>query len=141
MGNCLILDITIWIIWTEQKSFLTNIWSIDAIVDPPYGINAPNMSMGTNKSRNGDGYPGISTADRLRKGRLNNGGGKLKKRILNTASCYWDFQRPKPEYFKELFRVSKNQVIFGYNYFSDMLPPSRGIIASDYYTHLTLPTT
>lgn len=38
-----------------------------AIVDPPYGINAPNMSMGTNKSRNGNGYPGISTADRLRK--------------------------------------------------------------------------
>ena len=27
-----------------------------AIVDPPYGINAPNMAMGTNKSRTKNGY-------------------------------------------------------------------------------------
>lgn len=55
----------------------------------------------------------------------------MKNRILNTADCSWDLERPKPEYFKELFRISKNQVIFGYNYFSDMLPPSRGIIVWD----------
>jgi site-specific DNA-methyltransferase (adenine-specific) len=30
---------------------------------------------------------------------------------------------PEPEYFKELFRVSKNQIIWGGNYF--LLPPSR----------------
>lgn len=46
-----------------------------AIVDPPYGINAPNMNMGS-----GRGY--ISTSERLRKGRLNSGGGKLKDRAL-----------------------------------------------------------
>lgn len=39
----------------------------------------------------------------------------------------WDY-RPKPEYFKELFRVSKNQIIWGYNYLSDMLPPCKGFI-------------
>lgn len=100
-----------------------------AIVDPPYGINAPNMAMGSNKSRKGNGYPGVSTAERLRKGRLNQGSGKLKNRALNTMDCDWDFEPPSDEYFKELFRVSKNQIIWGGNYFN--LPPTRGIIAWD----------
>ena len=103
-----------------------------AIVDPPYGINAPNMSMGSNKSRNGKGqYPGTSTAEKLRKGRLNQGAGKLKNRALNTMNCDWDFERPTKEYLDELFRVSTNWIIWGGNYFSDMLPPSRGIIVWD----------
>lgn len=38
-----------------------------AIVDPPYGINAPNMAMGTNKSRTKNGYPAESTASRLKR--------------------------------------------------------------------------
>lgn len=96
-----------------------------AIVDPPYGINAPKMSMGTHKTRKGDGYPGESTADKIRKGRLNQGSGKLKNRVLNTMNCDWDFAPPPIEYFKELFRVSQNQIIFGGNYFD--LPPTRGI--------------
>ncbi|ODR35633.1 hypothetical protein BEI60_16245 [Eisenbergiella tayi] len=100
-----------------------------AIVDPPYGINAPKMSMGSNRKRSGDGYPGISTAEKLRKGRLNSGGGKLKNRALQTMDCEWDFKPPGPEYFKELFRVSKNQIIWGGNYFP--LPPTRGIIVWD----------
>ena len=90
-----------------------------AMVDPPYGINAPNMKMGSHPNRHKDGYPAISTTDRL-KGRLNSGGGKLKNCALKTMNCDWDSERPSPEYFKELFRVSKNQIIFGYNYFSDM---------------------
>ncbi len=100
-----------------------------AIVDPPYGINAPNMNMGSNKSRKGDGYPGISTAERLRKGRLNQGAGKLKNRALNTMNCEWDFEPPSEEYFKELFRVSANQIIWGGNYFN--LPPTRCIVCWD----------
>lgn len=38
---------------------------------------------------------------------------------------------PKKEYFDELFRVSKNQIVWGGNYFSDMLPPSRGWVYWD----------
>lgn len=100
-----------------------------AVVDPPYGINAPNMTMGTNKSRKGTGYPGESVAQRLKKGRLNSGSGKLKNRSLQTMPITWDDAAPDKEYFKELFRVSKNQVIFGGNYFD--LPPTRGIICWD----------
>lgn len=102
------------------------------IVDPPYGINAPNMNMCSSRNRSGRDkngkkqYPGVSTAEKLRKGRLNAGAGKLKNRVLNTTmSCDWDFERPSPEYFEELFRVTQNQIIFGGNYFD--LPPTRGI--------------
>lgn len=100
-----------------------------AIVDPPYGINATKMSMGTNKTRSKNGYPSESTAQRIRKGRLNSGAGKLKNRALNTLNCDWDFEKPTAEYFQQLFRVSKNQIIMGGNYFE--LPPTRGFVIWD----------
>jgi DNA modification methylase len=100
-----------------------------AIVDPPYGINAPNMTMGSNMNRKHGGYNGESVAQQLKKGRLNQGSGKLKNRALNTMSCEWDFFPPDKEYFDELFRVSKNQIIWGGNYFN--LPPTRGIVIWD----------
>ncbi|WDO13073.1 site-specific DNA-methyltransferase [Flavobacterium sp. WW92] len=100
-----------------------------AIVDPPYGINAPNMNMGTHLTRKGDGYPGESVAMKLKKGRLNSRGGKLKNRNLNTSIIHWDYEKPGREYFDELFRVSKHQIIWGGNYFD--LPPTRCIICWD----------
>lgn len=100
-----------------------------AVVDPPYGINAPNMTMGTNMNRKKGGYNNESVAQRLRKGRLNQGAGKLKNRALNTMNCDWDFSPPTEEYFCELERVSKNRIIWGGNYFS--LPPTRGILCWD----------
>lgn len=85
-----------------------------AIVDPPYGINAPNMAMGTNKSRTKNGYPAESTASRLKRS------GQVKE---------WDSKPPTEEYFKELFRVSKNQIIWGGNYFN--LPPTKCFVVWD----------
>jgi site-specific DNA-methyltransferase (adenine-specific) len=70
-----------------------------AVVDPPYGINI-NPNMG------------------LKKGQ--------KKR---HNSIEWDNIIPPPEYFKDLFRVSKNQIIWGGNYFP--LPPTRHFIFWD----------
>ncbi|WP_409029424.1 DNA methyltransferase [Gracilimonas sediminicola] len=99
-----------------------------AIVDPPYGINAPNMAMGTNESRIKNGYPSKSTAQKLKKDRLTQGAGKLKDRFLNNSEIDWD-QIPGEEYFTELFRVSVNQIIFGGNYFD--LPPTRGVFCWD----------
>ena len=40
-----------------------------AVVDPPFGINAPNMTMGTNMNRKHGGYNGESVAQRLKKGK------------------------------------------------------------------------
>lgn len=59
-----------------------------AIVDPPYGINI-NNNMGR------------------RKGDKHSGHKKVK----------WDNEIPSESYFNELFRVSKNQIIWGGNYF------------------------
>lgn len=88
-----------------------------AVVDPPYGINAPNMSMGSNMNRRHGGYNGESIAQRLKRKRFNQGAGKLKNRALNTMQCDWDCHPPSKEYFEELFRISRNQVIWGGNYF------------------------
>jgi site-specific DNA-methyltransferase (adenine-specific) len=64
-----------------------------AIVDPPYGINI-NNSMGRRKGTKKSNYKKIN----------------------------WDNSPPTADYFNELFRVSKNQIIWGANYFE--LPPS-----------------
>lgn len=88
-----------------------------AIVDPPYG-NAVDGGkfQGHNSTRFGNG--------RFDKYRMNRTGGtwanKYDRKIIT-----WDNAPPK-EYFTELFRVSKNQVIFGGNYFD--LPPTRCFI-------------
>ena len=66
-----------------------------AIVDPPYGIGEDGKS---NHSRG----------------------------LLATPKKYtpkdWDKQPPSVEYFNELKRVSKNQIIWGANHFIDRLP-------------------
>jgi site-specific DNA-methyltransferase (adenine-specific) len=41
----------------------------------------------------------------------------------------WDSARPTDEYFRELFRISQNQIIWGGNYF--VLPPTRGFVIWD----------
>ena len=78
-----------------------------AIVDPPYGIGE----------------------DKLHSKRRLEGAGKLKNRVLNIMNTKWDNEIPNNFYFQELFRVSKNQIIWGGNYFP--LPPTRGIICWD----------
>lgn len=70
-----------------------------AIVDPPYGI--------------GDKFKGGKS-------------GKMNfNEIVNKG---WDVA-PDTNYFKELFRISKNQIIWGGNYFN--LPPTRCFIIWD----------
>lgn len=66
-----------------------------AIVDPPYGIDLANMNMGIGNT------PKAS---------------KAKNRKWKPKD--WDSSIPSDEYFKELFRISKNQIIWGGNYFN-----------------------
>ena len=66
-----------------------------AIVDPPYGININNQSQGK-------------------------GGGVAKK--IEYTKKDWDKQAPDFDYFNELFRVSKNQIIWGANHFIEKIP-------------------
>lgn len=76
-----------------------------AIVDPPYGIDAANVLSGY---------------------RRKSGKGKALKSAFNKKD--WDKEIPPPEYFKELQRVSKNQIIWGGNFFIENLKNSQGWI-------------
>lgn len=72
-----------------------------AIVDPPYGINA----------------------------------GKKKQYHAGALTTYkpkkWDSETPNKKYFDQLFRISKNQIIWGANYFTQYLPPVKNWIVWD----------
>jgi site-specific DNA-methyltransferase (adenine-specific) len=107
----------------EYMKTIPDKWFDLAICDPPYGINVTKMSMCSNFKGKSD-----SSAKKLRDSRLK-GSGKLKNRTINQMSCDWDFLPPSEEYFKELFRISKNQIIWGGNYFH--LPPTRCFICWD----------
>ena len=79
-----------------------------AVVDPPYGIDAANTLTGpSRKSGNGASYKT-----------------EYKKKD-------WDLTVPNQNYFTELFRVSKNQVVWGANYMSNFLSGSMGWIVWD----------
>ena len=67
-----------------------------AICDPPYGIGEDGGKCRTRGSKR-----------------------------TNGEAKGWDKEPPPQEYFDELRRVSKNQIIWGGNYFADKLPPSR----------------
>jgi site-specific DNA-methyltransferase (adenine-specific) len=52
-----------------------------------------------------------------------------KQRVFNDGKK-WDNIRPSKEYFIELIRVSKNQIVWGGNYFSELWP-CKGFIIWD----------
>lgn len=73
-----------------------------AIVDPPYGIGIDGQKESINKN------PKYNRKEHVKKN--------------------WDNSIPDESYFNELFRVSKNQIIFGGNYFTKYLYPVKGWI-------------
>lgn len=115
-----------------------------AVVDPPYGGGGQNSSHFCNVERGLSG--GIADFEQRKRSRFggrfdryferqdgNNGyfsqpdGRNMGNEIPPTTDGgadirHWDFAPPK-EYFDELARVSKNQIIWGGNYFD--LPPTR----------------
>ena len=66
-----------------------------AIVDPPYGINV------------------------AKTGKV---GGNNAGRAKDYGAKEWDKQPPNDEYFRQLFRVSKNQIVWGANHFISKMP-------------------
>ena len=66
------------------------------LVDPPYGIGF------SSKKQSNFGKGGI-----------------------NHEYKGWDEEIPKAEYWEQLFRVSKNQIVWGANYMTEFLKPSR----------------
>ena len=57
------------------------------------------------------------------------------KRLNNISDKDWDNEIPKKEYFEELKRVSKNQIIWGGNYFIEHLSNTRCYLNWDKLNH------
>jgi len=70
-----------------------------AIVDPPYGIGMDSRGMNGRQSH-----------------------GRHKVTQSQYLEKQWDSESPKEEYFSELRRVSKNQIIWGANHFISKIP-------------------
>ena len=76
---------------------------VDAVItDPPYGINYGGLLKGK-----GDGH-----------------GGADKNGWKSYDAPSWDLERPAKEIFDLMLVSSKEQVIWGGNYFTDYLPPT-----------------
>ena len=73
-----------------------------AIVDPPYGIGIDGQKKSINKN------PKHNRKEHTQKN--------------------WDNAIPNEDYFNELKRVSKNQIIWGGNYFTEFLKPTKAWI-------------
>lgn len=80
-----------------------------AIVDPPYGIGADI----------------VKETKRIKNTQYNKGNA-----IRKGYNKKWDV-KPEKEYFDELFRVSKNQIIWGANYFIEHLKNTSCLIIWD----------
>lgn len=52
-------------------------------------------------------------------------------KFYKHTSSYKNNEIPGPEFFKELFRVSKNQIVWGANYYTEYLPARQGWIVWD----------
>jgi DNA modification methylase len=86
------------------------------LTDPPYGVHR-DKGFGGQQSFGG-------------------GNGKAISRRVYPDS--WDGERPGKPYFDELLRVSEHAIIFGGNYFADILPQSKHWIVWDKLS--TMPT-
>lgn len=77
------------------------------ISDPPYG-----QAIGKHIDKDG------------RLGGVH-GKGVTSKHTAYAAGAEWDSERPSAAHFAEMLRVSRQQILFGGNFFADLLPPTR----------------
>lgn len=77
-----------------------------AVVDPPYGIGE-----GNKKNQTRGGYA-----------KFGNGSGKKWIKPTNFGGMEFDHKPPDRQYFRELIRVSKNQIVWGANHFISLIP-------------------
>lgn len=109
-----------------------------AIVDPPYGGGA-SQNVHVERERESGLHGGVADYESRKRSRFGGlfdryyiggpDGRRMDETLPNGTTGaegadlrHWDVA-PPPEYFRELARVSKNQIIWGGNYFD--LPPTR----------------
>ncbi len=77
------------------------------VTDPPYGIGADKAAKAAADSR-------------IRA----NGKSKAGRGWKDYGSTSWDDERPSPAVFEAIQCAGKEQIIWGGNYFTDLLPPT-----------------
>ena len=94
IGNCRLIQ-------GDCLAVMPLLGKVDAVVtDPPYGIGA----------------------DKGKKGAISFKGGKPVERAWTPHNC-WDLQRPKDQIFQMIVEFGCDSIIWGGNYFADLLPP------------------
>ena len=84
-----------------------------ALVDPPYGIGQGALKV-RSRSFKKDGTPIVKFDKRS--------GSQILVKDRQYGHGYFDNEAPGVEYFEELRRVSKNQIIWGANHFISKIP-------------------
>jgi site-specific DNA-methyltransferase (adenine-specific) len=87
---------------TALKRYADNHFDL-AIVDPPYGIGADSQKESYSQGKNGEG--------------------RRHRKLWEHRG--WDENIPTADYWEQLFRVSKNQIVWGGNYMTEFLQPSK----------------
>ena len=97
---------------TALKRYADNHFDL-AIVDPPYGLGMGTVRIPSEKNTNSQ-----------------------QKFYKDLKSKRWDDNTPNKEYFDELKRVSKNQIVWGGNYMAEHLGNTKCIIIWDKMTYI-----
>lgn len=101
-NNCYNLDCKIGMQLMKEQGIKAD-W---CITDPPYGIEIGNLNY-----TNGTDEKGVEKGYRA-----------TKRRDYSETQTFWDNERINKEYFDLMFDLSKEQIIFGGNYYTDILP-------------------
>lgn len=87
----------------DCREILPGLGKVDAVVtDPPYGIDYGKLMEGK-----GDGQGGLD-----------------RNRWKDYGTFTWDRSRPTQEVFEAILQAADDAIIWGGNYFADLLPPT-----------------
>lgn len=97
----------------DCRDLLPTLPKVDAVVtDPPYGIGADKAAKAAAEQR--------KAAEAKPRGERTKAG----RGWADYGETNWDDVRPAPEIFHMILNTGKDQIVWGGNYFTDLLPPT-----------------
>ncbi|MES2782606.1 MAG: DNA methyltransferase [Pseudomonadota bacterium] len=97
----------------DCRDVLPTLGKVDAVVtDPPYGIGADEAAKKAAEQRKAAQAKPLGQRTKAGRG------------WADYGETNWDTERPPPEIFGLILEAGKNQIIWGGNYFTDLLPPT-----------------
>jgi len=97
----------------DCRDILPTLGKVDAVVtDPPYGIGADKAAKAAAEQRKAAEARPLGQRTKAGRG------------WADYGDTDWDDVRPEPECFYLILRAANDQIIWGGNYFTDLLPPT-----------------